>query len=112
VHDGPCKRGRKPLDEPYVDTRMLEEKMAAWHFACAVAFRYTVNAHTTVWACHHNVGGIDVLPPVMQLCPWGNEVAQFVTIDEAWLEGTGQHTWCACWWSQCHWVWQAGTIHD
>jgi hypothetical protein len=75
VRDGPRKHGRKPLDEPYVDTHTSEEKMAAWHFTRAVAFRYTVNAHTSVWACHHNVGGIDVRPPVMQLCPWGNQVA-------------------------------------
>jgi hypothetical protein len=67
VRDGPCKRGRKPLDEPYVDTRTSEEKTAAWHFVHAVAFRYAVSAHASVWAHHHNVGGIDVRPPVMQV---------------------------------------------
>jgi hypothetical protein len=39
VRDGPHKRGHKPLDEPYMDTRTSEEKMAAWHFVRAVAFR-------------------------------------------------------------------------
>jgi hypothetical protein len=86
VCDGPCKCGRKPLDEPYVDTRTSEEKTAAWHFVRAVAFRYAVSAHTSVWARHHNVGGIDVRPPVMQLCPWGNQMALFVTIDAASLK--------------------------
>jgi hypothetical protein len=62
VCDGPRKRGRKPLDEPYMDTRM-SEKTAAWHlFVHAVAFRYAVSAHASVWARHHNVGGIDVHP--------------------------------------------------
>jgi hypothetical protein len=52
VHDGPRKRGRKPLDEPYADTRSSEEKIVAWHFTCAVAFRYAVSAHASVWAAH------------------------------------------------------------
>jgi hypothetical protein len=86
VHDGPRKRGRKPLDKPYVDTCTSDEKTVAWHFVRAVAFQYAVSAHTSVWARHHNVGGIDVRPPVMQLCPWGNQVAQFVTIDTASLK--------------------------
>jgi hypothetical protein len=48
VRDGSRKHGRKPLDEPYVDTRTSEEKTAAWHFAHAVAFRYAVTAHASV----------------------------------------------------------------
>jgi hypothetical protein len=67
------------MNHTWTPVRRKKEKTAAWHFARAVAFRYAVIAHTSVWACHHNVGGIDVRPV-------GNQAAQFVTIDAASLK--------------------------
>lgn len=36
---------------------------------------------------HVTVAGNVVSPPVMQLCPWGNQVAQFITLDASALAG-------------------------
>lgn len=64
-----------------MDSRSSDEKTAAWQFARAVCFRFQVNARASVHARHHNVAGTDVNFPVLQLCPWGQQQAQFITID-------------------------------
>jgi hypothetical protein len=71
--DGFWKRGCKPATEPHVDSQSSDDKTAAWRFARAVHFRFLVNQHVQANAHCHSVAG------VMQL--WGNQVAQFITID-------------------------------
>jgi hypothetical protein len=85
--DGARKRGRKPQDEAYVDTRTTTEKTMAWHFARAVQWRFIVNHHALA-ATHartHVAGGVIVSLPPMQLSIWGGKLRSLSTSTDSTL---------------------------
>jgi hypothetical protein len=91
VHDGPRKRGRKPLDKPYVVTwtpRAVRRRRRQGHGILHVLWPSNILLLPTPVSGRATTqcGGIDVRPRVMQLCPWGNQVAQFDTVDVALLK--------------------------
>jgi hypothetical protein len=62
---------RKLMTVPgiYIKSRTSEEKMVAWRQPTTI---FLVNQHAQAYARYHNVAGVKVTPPVMQLLPWGN----------------------------------------